>query len=68
MKSKSFDLKHFSLDSRYTNLPEERIQRNYVSIPIRCRRFGQRGTRTGADALRGTFTAGGILFHKIAAR
>jgi hypothetical protein len=48
MKSKSFDPKHFSLDSRYTNLPEERIHRNYVWILIRCRRFGQRGTGTGA--------------------
>jgi hypothetical protein len=47
MKSKSFDLKHFSLDSRYTNLPEERIQRNYAWTPIRCRRFGQ---RSGAGA------------------
>jgi hypothetical protein len=34
MKSKSFDLKDFSLDSRYTNLPEERIQRNYAWTPI----------------------------------
>jgi hypothetical protein len=32
MKSKSFDLKHFSLDSRYTNLPEEPIHRKYVWI------------------------------------
>jgi hypothetical protein len=30
VKSKSFDLKHFSLDSRYTNLPEEGIHRNHV--------------------------------------
>jgi hypothetical protein len=47
VKSKSFDLKHFSLDSRYTNLPEERIHRNYAWTPIRCRCFGR---RSGAGA------------------